>query len=1733
MVTSKKLLSIVLSIVMVFTVFSVAIPEFAPIVYAAPVAADYQELAEKIRTLRENDENPTNAVPAVSGNNATYTDNTGDMLAVANKYFDVYAGLVPASNSVSNTTAIRTATQINAAIKTEVQNYFTSTEIGNWAIVALLDALIANASVDDSTGLSSNAAQPSFTLTVTDKSAVLRYDSVSVMPNQVSAGTKYTFGHTRKDWKDGCDTKYFLYANTPTSASTGNVSTAPIKTLSTAISTYAEYYTMAFDDMVATDVDTLTAAKNALSSAYNAVIGSTAFNGSAVYAKFFSGYDTAGTLASIEAAIAISTYIEIAQNLQAKTELDITDYSLDELSDLYFDMKAKLGNYNSAPATARNYLEEHGYIDMDAVAAKFEEIENAYEIAYLRDSMKPRIEADLALYATYDDDWTIATDGVEGILAAAELELDSVIEDLCSRKSANVEIVFGSSTADYIANTIDPVTAGFAHIREVNGYNLTFKQYQSAYNSVFAPLTLEESSTQLLNILTQRDSWYTELQAFVAELSEYDAEIAAKIFTDAEAVMESKIDQTYAALNAILENEINDSWAIYQTQADEQGLLINEVNLETYNTLRASIGLIEVNVYEFLDLTEHFDLSAEAVEKYEALKSIVLALNNYNPSRTLSAYKYNAETIDPIVRYVSDKDNIRDRDFTIQNEYYENLIVFIDELLTSGKLSELGIDLDLGATLDGLADTIYTDKFLNTIVGGLYPMLVDLIKDKIGSAGGIGSLLSYISLDDAFEKINSGVSPSKVGALMKSTSTDANGVRYDARGFTEIANKLSRLSGGLMDDVNPWYTNTARQTIWEKVLDDEGNEVLDDEGEPTWQLTLDWGIDAAGVDLEETGDIEGARDARKEQFLKAANAGLVGLERVFLAMLSNRGISKTSVLNILIASASLQVPAKEGYNNTIIPLLEALGCTDLYNGNSFKTIRDIIDFGLIHPVHDLFGQLKISPVDKIITLLPNLAFAIQSGLFLPLLQNLVLHIDILLGGLAALAGDQAFDVNLGDPETLDLADILGVETFYDDVKSLDGVLSIVLGLLAPSEDTDSPADGEELAAPAPELKLPHLDGAKLAMLGTDVVWADSYRSKSQITYEGRQNIHASIIANKPQVMQFLLEYILEAIQDDDFIPAIMNMMSKDEAEEEPADPGDGDTGEPEAGPAEDEGGLPDIVLEILENVKANGTDAIAAIYELVHPVYRYTMPDGINWITEGTITEAEYTSFWNEVKAEGKDTLWSRNKALYMTKHLDEFMDDIVIIMSDQFGGAEDLEQALDYMLGSLFKAETLNNLAGTIRDLVGGLELPEMIADLGLIEQVIDLTVWDDMTFDFADGDKAAFKAGLITLLDPLAPLLGFILAEQDINIGLLDLVSVTGVGYNGYAYGLIPLLEVLGATGIKSPAALIADPDNIVKNIIDPVFSILDKVEADPISFIETALPALLYFDRVDGIQVAIEHLLTSVNVLLDIIRPIYDVDFYALVADQTGIDLHFAETDPVNFLLMKLNETLQDSGLAIEIDFTVESLSSQFNFTEPIRFTSANGDDAYTIALGENGKIELMTRTLDFAVDQLVFGDNATNLIKIAKNYITDEDQLYLVLAILQSLDNLDSHVESFYGIDDVALATIFWIFFGADSVTDATADWFHRYTGEGGAVELISTMYYSSTSYITRAAFVASEFLGNEFPHLMQALTASIPTLIKPIEDYNDDEMHYLTGILARIVLIFSRLLKVLRSLLSNG
>ena len=213
-------------------------------------------------------------------------------------------------------------------------------------------------------------------------------------------------------------------------------------------------------------------------------------------------------------------------------------------------------------------------------------------------------------------------------------------------------------------------------------------------------------------------------------------------------------------------------------------------------------------------------------------------------------------------------------------------------------------------------------------------------------------------------------------------------------------------------------------------------------------------------------------------------------------------------------------------------------------------------------------------------------------------------------------------------------------------------------------------------------------------------------------------------------------------------------------------------------------------------------------------------------------------------------------------------------------------------------------------------------------------------------------------------------------------------------------------------------------------------------------------------------------------------------------------------------------------------MESLSSTLHFTDPIKSRSANGDDRYTIRLTTEGKADLVTQVLDYGVEQIVFADNVANLKVLLKDMISDENMLALVTTLLDNLRMLDEDVQDFHGINDVALATVFWVFFGADTVTDADADFFHRFNSEEDSyVDFILMALDSSIPYMERFGFIAEEIMTVEYPNLMQALE-NARTLLKNPFDYTPEETHYAAGILARIIEFFLYVIAYLKITFGN-
>ncbi|MBQ6119388.1 MAG: hypothetical protein IJK98_09160, partial [Clostridia bacterium] len=1277
-------------------------------------------------------------------------------------------------------------------------------------------------------------------------------------------------------------------------------------------------------------------------------------------------------LDALEAAMKIAQYAPIVDRINGYVSTDIAAFDLAALTDIYENLKADYDSYKAIGISeVYAYFEtDNAILERAAVDARYEEIEDAYQRAYLREVVKPEIDAAVEEYQSYNDDWVLATDNAAVAIGAANTALTGYEETLGLYKSANVEAVFG---AGYAADTFGALRAEFDRLIEVNEWKETFAAYKSVYTAAFEPVTPDYTTDQLYSVLRSHDAWYTDLQAYAAAVNEYDAVLAGKILTDLEAAMETKIDSVYAMLNARVEATINNAYDLYQGFVAEYGYTINtadDVSVSNYTALRAAFGLLNPDHYDFLLGTEHFAVADETVAKYEEIRDAVFAFVNFDASKGLSAYKYNRADVADIIREVSAKDYARNADYDVTDEKVEAIIDMLEDLLASDAVKE---KFDLSGTVSGVLDNLYTNDFLNTLVQYVYPMVAfefakvwaDLPKTAdvdAGSPAGIVTItLSLHDMPTVLNDIDLRLLPKLLAAKVQA-------------GYPEVYAKLNAVSNnyGISDDKSEWTTNP-----WEdaNIYDAESG-----------KLTLDWGI------------------TDKESFLEAASAALSGVAPLLLALLSNKTFSVSGqhigtgtgkacgFVNVNVDTIKLKMTftGNPGYNNMLAPILASLGADDLPDGNTLLTTRDVLETGLIAPLEGILEGIAEKPLDSILRLLPTLAFALNLNLVAPLLDELKTnisynadaHYDAGIGGsdtkYDVLTDASPIDINLG--EMIDLAS-MGI-----DLTSMNGLLGSLVSLLTkPDEEAEEPAEGEE---PPAAFTLPPIDEAKLAMLGTDVQWIPGHRTVSPFSgMEGHGADYARIVAdNRADIFLSVLDYLCRGIDDNDLINNILNLINAGKTEEE------------------EKIALSETVQTLIDGIVANENDAIAAVTELIFP-QRYEMPDGIEWITEGNITEPDYAAFWTGDNAELTGTDWTREDALFVLSHLEDVLTYVVRLLGDTVGGAETLSDAVAYFAGSLFTADNVNAIAGALGGLLSGLELPELIADMDLFGQVgLDPAAWDGMTFSFADGDEAAFKDALITVLEPLTPLLGFLLAEQDIQLTLLDAVPVKALGYDGYSYGIVPLLEALRCTGVKTTAAFLADQDHIVANIVNPLFTAVDALIADPLGFIGEIVPSLIYFDMVDALGVAFNHLLFAVDVLLDTVRPVYDIDIRNLLSAKLDFDLDTLAADPLSFMMTKVAELVSEkAGIDLTIDYTEETLRGKLHFTTPERFASRNGDDAYTIHLSQNGKAELMVRVLDYVMAQLATEENAAKLTELVTSLIGSEGASELVDTILSNLVN----------------------------------------------------------------------------------------------------------------------------------
>ena len=223
------------------------------------------------------------------------------------------------------------------------------------------------------------------------------------------------------------------------------------------------------------------------------------------------------------------------------------------------------------------------------------------------------------------------------------------------------------------------------------------------------------------------------------------------------------------------------------------------------------------------------------------------------------------------------------------------------------------------------------------------------------------------------------------------------------------------------------------------------------------------------------------------------------------------------MLTMLLAEGSVQVLGavtvygSNGYNNAVIPVLEALGCApetirsyDEYKSTAAgpRAITDILE-----PVASLLDRLIEAPVATICEILPNALYFMRSGGLETAVGNLLQPVKTLL-------------------EKLGMSDLLPTD------------LGASFGEIDLNELLQKATAGADV-----QLTLPEPDLDLVMSLGT----AETVVSKR--TYQGAAVNATHIRANAPQVLLTLLRYVVGALGDEKNSEVLSGMLQQD--------PGDG------------------------------------------------------------------------------------------------------------------------------------------------------------------------------------------------------------------------------------------------------------------------------------------------------------------------------------------------------------------------------------------------------------------------------------------------------------------------------------------------------------------------------------------------------------------------------------------------
>lgn len=480
-----------------------------------------------------------------------------------------------------------------------------------------------------------------------------------------------------------------------------------------------------------------------------------------------------------------------------------------------------------------------------------------------------------------------------------------------------------------------------------------------------------------------------------------------------------------------------------------------------------------------------------------------------------------------------------------------------------------------------------------------------------------------------------------------------------------------------------------------------------------------------------------------------------------------------------------------------------------------------------------------------------------------------------------------------------------------------------------------------------------------------------------------------------------------------------------------------------------------ILSFVLDNIKYDQNEAIltkwfgANIYQSIVNVLGIKeakpMQDFSWYYTEYANTDKTFTAIDTSERYTGTyNDKWTKERAQYVANNLPIFIGNILCLLGLEVDGVklDDLETVINTLVST--NIYTQANIDAILNALKGVLSQLDALEPYGTyVFEVLktsigfDIHAWDNMTLTVKDGDRASFEAALGEIVAPAAPILKLLLTGKDISL-FLDINggnAITIPGSEGYAYGLIPLLEALGCKNIKTPeefkAILDADPNAAFAAVADPLFDRLDAIFANPVDEILNMLPAVIYFINSNGLDTCVKNLINSVDTVIAALEPaLGKADLMSLL----GVDL---STYNFEWIVNTALKSVEESTGFVLAPIVLKAIP-EFTVGKVVTYKSVNGETYYTMQYAsELDKADMLTIVLRMVVDFITYDENMAKLEEILKNYIPNEDNYKSVCSMLESLQQ---SVKDDPGLGN-SLYLLYYIFVGLNESAERIDDLYH--------------------------------------------------------------------------------------------